>query len=86
MADAYAAALADLLDDAEDPEEARVPWEKSARPEQLPPPGDWFVWLILAGVAASTVSGALEAFVRAAAIELPNSPCLNRLISAGAAG
>jgi len=27
---------------------------------------------ILAGVAASTVSGALEAFVRAAAIELPN--------------
>lgn len=24
-------------------------WERSARPNQLPPPGDWRVWLILAG-------------------------------------
>lgn len=24
-------------------------WEVWARPEQLPPPGDWYVWLILAG-------------------------------------
>src|SRR5689334_19544608 len=24
-------------------------WEDIARPEQLPPDGDWFVWLILAG-------------------------------------
>jgi len=24
-------------------------WELWARPEQLPPPGDWYVWLILAG-------------------------------------
>ncbi len=24
-------------------------WEEYARPEQLPPPGDWRVWLILAG-------------------------------------
>jgi phage terminase large subunit-like protein len=24
-------------------------WSKIARPEQLPPPGEWFVWLILAG-------------------------------------
>lgn len=24
-------------------------WEHRARPEQLPPPGDWTVWLILAG-------------------------------------
>lgn len=32
--------LADVLDD---------PWSKQARPEQLPPPGDWPIWLILAG-------------------------------------
>jgi phage terminase large subunit-like protein len=25
------------------------PWERQARPEQLPPAGDWFVWLLLAG-------------------------------------
>lgn len=24
-------------------------WESDARPEQLPPAGDWFVWLIMAG-------------------------------------
>lgn len=24
-------------------------WEELARPEQVPPPGDWFVWLIMAG-------------------------------------
>lgn len=24
-------------------------WDQIARPDQLPPPGDWFVWLILAG-------------------------------------
>lgn len=24
-------------------------WQSMARPEQLPPPGDWSVWLILAG-------------------------------------
>jgi phage terminase large subunit-like protein len=27
----------------------KLPWSKAARPEQLPPPGDWRVWLILAG-------------------------------------
>ena len=27
----------------------RLPWAQTARPEQLPPPGDWRVWLILAG-------------------------------------
>jgi phage terminase large subunit-like protein len=25
------------------------PWRRQARPEQLPPPGDWFGWLLLAG-------------------------------------
>jgi phage terminase large subunit-like protein/DNA-directed RNA polymerase subunit RPC12/RpoP len=25
------------------------PWKEIARPEQLPPPGDWMTWLILAG-------------------------------------
>ncbi|HET6866296.1 MAG TPA: terminase family protein [Solirubrobacteraceae bacterium] len=24
-------------------------WEREARPNQLPPPGDWFVWMIMAG-------------------------------------
>lgn len=38
-------AAADLL-------QARVPddaWRREARPEQTPPEGDWFVWLILGG-------------------------------------
>ncbi|MFT3967715.1 MAG: ATP-binding protein, partial [Sphingobium sp.] len=24
-------------------------WELRARPEQLPPPGDWTIWLVMAG-------------------------------------
>ena len=24
-------------------------WRREARPEQLPPPGDWFIWIILGG-------------------------------------
>lgn len=36
-----AAALADALEDGG--------WRAKARPEQLPPPGDWLGWLILAG-------------------------------------
>ncbi len=39
------AAAADLLD--ESPGDAA--WRSEARPEQLPPEGDWFVWLIVAG-------------------------------------
>jgi len=27
----------------------RKPWREIARPEQLPPDGEWFVWLLLAG-------------------------------------
>ncbi|MCA3698797.1 MAG: hypothetical protein IOB84_03275, partial [Brevundimonas sp.] len=28
---------------------ARLDWLASARPAQLPPPGDWFGWAIIAG-------------------------------------
>jgi phage terminase large subunit-like protein len=40
-----AQALADLVI----PQAVEWAWEQIARPEQLPPPGDWFVWLIMAG-------------------------------------
>lgn len=40
---AYAA---DLLDP---PPPEPDPWDELARPDQLPPPGDWLIWLILAG-------------------------------------
>lgn len=30
-------------------EKYRRPWSESARPEQIPPVGEWFIWLILAG-------------------------------------
>lgn len=36
---------ADLLD----PPVPPWAWEKQARPEQLPPPGDWLIWLVSAG-------------------------------------
>lgn len=36
---------ADLLD----PPDIDWPWARQARAEQLPPEGDWFCWLILAG-------------------------------------
>jgi phage terminase large subunit-like protein len=29
--------------------ELQTGWAATARPNQLPPPGDWFVWLLLAG-------------------------------------
>jgi phage terminase large subunit-like protein len=38
-------AAADILG-AREPDSA---WRREARPEQLPPPGDWFIWLILGG-------------------------------------
>src|SRR5437868_3794460 len=40
MADSFAAQLADALG---------ASWPAIARPNQLPPPGDWQVWLLLAG-------------------------------------
>src|SRR5712692_2313520 len=40
MGNLFATALADALDGS---------WATIARPEQLPPPGDWSVWLLLAG-------------------------------------
>ena len=36
---------ADLLG----PSESDVAWRAEARSQQLPPAGDWFVWLIMAG-------------------------------------
>jgi phage terminase large subunit-like protein len=39
------ALAADLLD----PPSIDWAWERRARPKQLPPAGDWFVWLIMAG-------------------------------------
>jgi phage terminase large subunit-like protein len=46
----FADVLADRLDErAESLGAARRPWEQAARPEQLAPPGGWFVWLIMAG-------------------------------------
>src|SRR3954453_1276193 len=40
MADSFAAQLADALG---------TSWPAIARPNQLPPPGNWQVWLLLAG-------------------------------------
>jgi phage terminase large subunit-like protein len=40
MADSFAAQLADALE---------ASWPANARPNQLPPPGNWQVWLLLAG-------------------------------------
>ena len=40
MANLFAAQLADALE---------ASWPAIARPTQLPPPGDWQVWLLLAG-------------------------------------
>src|SRR5690242_17413328 len=40
MANPFAAQLADALE---------ASWPAIARPNQLPPPGDWQVWLLLAG-------------------------------------
>jgi phage terminase large subunit-like protein len=38
-------AAADLLGASE----ADSAWQREARPQQLPPDGEWFVWLIMAG-------------------------------------
>lgn len=42
---------------------ARLQWIKDARPSQIPPPGDWFGWLLQAGRGfGKTRPGAEEAF------------------------
>ena len=41
-------------------EELQRDWQLWARPEQLPPSGDWFVWLILAGRGAGKTRTASE--------------------------
>ena len=40
MANPFAGQLADVLENS---------WPAIARPNQLPPPGDWQIWLLLAG-------------------------------------
>lgn len=48
--------------------EARAAWIERARPKQLPPPGPWFIWAIIAGrFFGKTRPGAEEAWYRAAA-------------------
>src|SRR5271166_5287087 len=44
MSDSPFARLADILS---------TDWQSVARPEQMPPPGDWSTWLICAGRGAS---------------------------------
>lgn len=44
-----AASAWELAADLIAPPETDWEWLKHARPSQLPPPGDWFVWLIMAG-------------------------------------
>jgi predicted phage terminase large subunit-like protein len=54
-------------------EEAKYDWVSKARPDQLPPPGDWLVWFILAGRGwGKTRTGAETAKGWAGAASLPN--------------
>ena len=46
-------------------------WAKVARPEQLPPEGDWFVWLILAGRGFGKSRAGSEWLARQALVEQP---------------
>lgn len=41
--------LGRVLEEEKEKHRAGAAWAASARPNQLPPDGDWFVWLILAG-------------------------------------
>jgi phage terminase large subunit-like protein len=45
----YLRELQQKLRDLDTGDAVRVPWREAARPDQLAPAGDWFVWLILAG-------------------------------------
>jgi phage terminase large subunit-like protein len=51
---------------AETGDDAKRPWLEIARPEQLEPEGDWFVWLILAGRGWGKTRSAAEAMSRRA--------------------
>ena len=47
-------------------------WTRLARPNQLPPEGDWFVWLILAGRGWGKTRTGAE-YVKAGALRMPGS-------------
>ncbi|MDR0632160.1 MAG: terminase family protein [Holosporaceae bacterium] len=42
----------------------KIPWEKIARPNQIAPPGDWSVWMILAGRGFGKTRSAAETIRR----------------------
>jgi phage terminase large subunit-like protein len=44
----------------DEPEHPVIKWEDIARPEQIPPVGDWLVWLFLAGRGAGKTRSASE--------------------------
>lgn len=56
--DALLAAIADELDQAA--ASARPPWREIARPEQLPPDGQWLTWMYCAGRGAGKTRSAAE--------------------------
>ena len=53
---AFASSLADLLS----PPDQGVTWRATARPEQLPPEGEWLTWAYLAGRGAGKTRSASE--------------------------
>ena len=55
--------LAEALDD---------PWRRQARPEQLPPPGDWTTWIYLAGRGAGKTRAGAE-WVKSQAMASPTA-------------
>jgi phage terminase large subunit-like protein len=73
---------------------ARAKWLQQARPKQIPPPGDWFVFLAMAGRGfGKTLMGAQESWWRAAwtdnariAVIAPTSGDLRRTVFEGASG
>ncbi|MDR1982409.1 MAG: terminase family protein [Holosporaceae bacterium] len=48
----------------------KIPWEKIARPNQMAPPGDWNIWLILAGRGFGKTRSAAETIRKWAADKL----------------
>lgn len=74
--------------------EARAAWIEIARPKQLPPPGDWFIWALIAGrFFGKSRPGSEEAWFRAAkrpktriAIIAPTQQDLRRTVFEGESG